>query len=276
VTQVLACFLRKVTGLPYIVTCHGFFKVRFTRRMFPCWGVKTIAVSQEVRQHLVDDFCLQPRCVWAIPNGIDSSRFEPPSAQDKASAKARFGLGPGPVVGIIARLSSVKGHIYLIQAMKLVLVRHPAAQLFIVGEGPEEARLRHACRESGLKAHVLFVSEVAQTSQALAAMDLFVMPSLQEGLGLSLMEAMACGLAVIGSNVGGIKSLILDGQHGILIPPKDPASLAGAIDALLSDPARAHLWGQRARQFISANFSESTMIVQTERLYAECVKKKGI
>jgi glycosyltransferase involved in cell wall biosynthesis len=275
VTQVLACRLSSMTHRPAVTTCHGFFKPHFIRRMFPCWGAKTIAISPEVRQHLIDDLGVFERDIRVIPNGVDTDRFTEVSALARQRAKESFGLHDKPVVGIIARLSDVKGHIYLIRAMKIIAARQPEAQLFIVGEGSQEGRLRLETGRLGLQAQVRFLGNVADTNDALSAMDIFVMPSLQEGLGLGLMEAMAKGLPVVGSNVGGIKSLLCDGAHGALVPPADPDSLAAAIASFMQDLEGARASGRRAREFIRQNFSENSMVTATEGVYQECLKENG-
>jgi glycosyltransferase involved in cell wall biosynthesis len=105
-------------------------------------------------------------------------------------------------------------------------------------------------------------------------MDIFVLPSLKEGLGLSLIEAMASGLAVIGSDVGGIKSLIQDGNNGLLVKPADSVSLSGGILELLGNAKKREYFGNNARDFISKNFSQEEMVTQTERVYLECASLK--
>jgi glycosyltransferase involved in cell wall biosynthesis len=196
----------------------------------------------------------------ACPAGRQAAEF-------KTERKKEFGLGEGPVVGIIARLSDVKGHHYLIKAMKEVLEKIPAAQLVIVGEGKTEKKLIRLTRKLGIEDNVFFIPSVSDTMRILPIMDVFVMPSLKEGLGLALMEAMAAGLAVIGSEVGGIKGLIRDGYNGLFVRPADVSQLARAILRLLNDPAEREGLGVNARNFISENFSQETMISQTEEVY---------
>ena len=98
---------------------------------------------------------------------------------------------------------------------------------------------------------------------------IFLMPSLKEGLGLSLMEAMASGLSVIASDVGGIKSLVQDGHRGKLVHPADTAAISGAILGLLADKDKARTLGENARRFIRDNFSQGKMILETEKLYSD-------
>jgi len=273
-TQVLGCLLGKLKGIPHVYTCHGFFKRRFLRRVFPCWGKKVIAISEPVKEHLMQDFDVNEKDIRVIYNGIDVARFKVRDGETRNSIKNNLGLGDGPVVGIVARLSDVKGHIYLVEAMKDVLERMPRAQLAIVGEGTMKEELVRLVTNLGIEKNVFFIPQVLDTTDVLSAMDLFVMPSLKEGLGLALMEAMAAGLAVIGSDVGGIRILIQDGSTGLLVKPKDAAALSRAILALLSDEEKRKYLGKNARDFIIENFSQEKMVGQTERLYLECLSEK--
>lgn len=274
VTQVLGCLAGRYSLTPHVSTCHGFFKNRLSRRIFPCWGCRVIAISQEVAGHLAGDLGVRQECIRLIHNGVDIDRFSLRDEKIRENAREKLGLGQAPVVGIIARLSEVKGHSYLIEAMKQVLEKAAGARLLIVGEGKCAEALRNLVRRLKIENNVSFIPNVADTAGILASMDLFVLPSLQEGLGLSLMEAMASGLAVIGSDVGGIKSLIRHGHNGLLVRPKDIEGLSSAILQLLADEERRISFGNRAREFIRENFSRQDMIARTERVYAECLSAK--
>jgi len=287
-TQVLGSLLSKKANIPHISTCHGFFKKRIFRQFFPCWGEKVIAISESVKEHLIKDFKVKEEDIIVVHNGIDVARFkrttnhEPrppkilagPPCVVAETTKEGLGLGEGPVVGIVARLSDVKGHIYLIEAMKDVLRKIANAQLLIVGEGREKERLTKFVHRLNISQSVLFIPEAQDTKGVLLAMDVFVMPSLKEGLGLALMEAMACGLSVIGSDVGGIKSLIQNGYNGLLVKPADSRDLAVAILELLQNPERARILGNNARVFIAKNFSLEKMISETEEVYKKCVSPR--
>lgn len=271
VTQVLACLIEKFSGVPFISTCHGFFKKRLSRRIFPCWGWKVIAISAEVKKHLRDDFGLKEEKIRIINNGIDITKFNPKNKDSAVDYKGKLGLGIGPVVGIIARLSDVKGHIYLIQAMKFVLEKYPHAQLLIVGEGKMEKELVALSRKMGIEKSVFFSPNILETKDTLSVIDIFVLPSLKEGLGLSLMEAMAMGIAVIGSNVGGIKSLIENGVSGLMVEPRDYKQLSNAIIELLGDRQKREFFGKNARIFIEKNFLQERMVSETEKVYLQCL-----
>ncbi len=232
-----------------------------------------IAISGQVKEHLICDFKLDERKISVVNNGIDAANFGDFSAREKM--RQALGVNDAPLVGIIARLSDVKGHTYLLQAMQSVIKTFPSAKLLIVGEGKTKDALVKEADDLGIKDNVLFLPEAENTKDVLAAMDIFVMPSLQEGLGLALMEAMAQGLAVVGSDVGGIKSLIQDKVTGLLVKPADPLGLIRAISDLLNDAAKRVLLAENAREFIINNFSQEKMVNQTERVYQACLSARG-
>lgn len=269
VTQVLACLLSRFSKVPYISTCHGFFKARrLSRRLFPCWGSKVIAISEQVKEHLVVDFKVPEPMIALINNGIDVEKYsnQRPVARNQEKS---------PVISIVARLSDVKGHRYLFEAMVPVLAKFPCAKLFVVGEGREKDNLVKLADELGISRSIMFTPRVSDTRDILSVTDIFVMPSLKEGLGLALMEAMASAKAVIGSDVGGIKALIRHNHTGLLVKPADSQAIASAILELLSDPGKGKALGDRARIFIRDNFSQGRMADETERVYKACLNAKS-
>jgi glycosyltransferase involved in cell wall biosynthesis len=261
-----------------VVTCHGFFRPHLWRKLVPLWGKRVIAISEQVKGHLINDFKLAPERIRLIYNGIalgkltgETFRGAEERENTRREIKKSLGLNAGPVVGIIARLCEVKGHRYLIEAIREIVREFPAVQLLIVGDGREKQNLIRQVKDAGVEKNIIFKTSTENTETTLAAMDLFVLPSLQEGLGLSLMEAMAQGLAVVATDVGGIPNLIRDGFNGSLVKARDSHALASAIKALLEDDQKAKAFGANARQTITADFSLEKMIEDTERVYLECL-----
>ncbi len=271
-TQVLGNLLSRASNIPHIFTCHGFFKPKLSRRFFPCWGKYIIAISQEVREHLIFDFKLDQRRISVINNGIDIKNFGDFSQRN--NMRRKLGINDEPIVGIIARLSNVKGHIYLIRALDIVMKSFASVKLLIIGEGKTKMALTKEVDDLGIQGSVIFISETRGTKDVLSAMDIFVMPSLQEGLGLALMEAMAQGLAVVGSAVGGIRTLIQDKVNGLLVGPAQVEALAEAIITLLKDSQMRRNLGINARKFITEHFSKEDMVDRTEMIYKECLEEK--
>lgn len=271
ITQVLGRLLQRKMRVGYTATCHGFFKPRLSRRIAPCWGDVTIAISQAVYDHLLDDFARPSDRIALIENGIDLNRFNTPSADDILDSRKNLGLMDEPVIGIIARLSDVKGIDVLIRSMQQVSQKVPKAKLVILGQGKEEQTLRNLTRELGLQEAIIFFPTVNATQVSLAAFDVFAMPSRQEGLGLSVMEAQACGCAVVASRVGGLVTLIKDGETGLLVDSEDPTQLAQALIRVLNDRALAKQLGLNAQQFIRQNYSAEQMVDKTVDLYSRLV-----
>lgn len=274
IAQVMGEILSFLTGAKHISTCHGFFRPRLGRRLFGCWGKKVIAISDAVREHLVNDFKVSKSRVELIHNGIDLEAFKKiPSEEEKKIIRRELGLRDGPVVGIIARLSSVKGHKFLIRAMKIVVEEIEDAQLLIVGEGEEEVNLKNLANEPGFSDSVIFIKSVLGTSRVLSIMDVFVLPSIKEGLGLALLEALCCARPVIASDVGGIYTIVKDNVTGLLVPPKDPQSLASAILKLVKDKALAGRLAKEGQRFVQENFSLEDMARKVEEVYKKVIGK---
>ncbi len=267
ITQVLGTLLGKMTGARHVATCHGFFKKRLSRRVFPCWGQATVAISEPVREHLIRDFGLRPEKIFLVHNGLNLDAFPEVSDVEKAMRRKVFRLGDEPVAGIVARLSEVKGHATLLAAMKIVAQKIKDARLLVIGQGKMEEELKAMTKTLGLEAHVDFYPIVNETPSILSMLDVFVMPSLQEGLGLAVMEAQAMALPVIASRVGGIPSLIEDGKTGFLVSPGSAEQLARALVECFLNKEKAKIIGREARRFVRENFSAQKMAKETVKVY---------
>jgi glycosyltransferase involved in cell wall biosynthesis len=271
VSSVLALWVSKKTSIPFVYTAHGFLNPRWGRRTFPCFGKLVIAISQPVREHLLRNFGLSEERIRLVHNGIDITRPQASGLRPQ-ELKKEYGLKDGPVAGIIARLSEVKGHKYLLMAMKKVIAEIPDAQLLIVGEGSIKKDLQGLVQELGIIRNVYFIPAVSDTVEPLSVMDVFVMPSLEEGLGLSIMEAMLAGVPVAATDAGGITTLVKDNQTGILVKPADAYNLALAIIELLKNKEKARRLSGSARDLIVREFSLEKMAEETEKVYRECLK----
>jgi glycosyltransferase involved in cell wall biosynthesis len=266
-------FLRRV---PYVTTCHGFFRPRIGRLMFPLWGQAVLAISPQVQEHLIRDLHVNSTKVRLVQNGIDVEKFRPLTTDQKIIARRRWRLPPGLVIGIVARLSDVKGHEFLILSMPGIMRDFPSVVCAIFGVGPEERTLRKLVREQDLQRNVFFYDAVNKAHEIIPLMDVFVVPSLQEGIGLSIMEAGACGVPVVASRVGGIPEVVTDGENGLLVPPGDPTAIARAVSSLLGDPVKARNMGLRAREIVAEKFSAERMINGTESVYNDICSRKEV
>ncbi|MFP4472432.1 MAG: glycosyltransferase family 4 protein [Candidatus Omnitrophota bacterium] len=247
VTQLCGILLSRIAGCVPVTTCHGFFRVKLSRRILPCWGRAVIAISRQVAEHLQRDFGVSAQKIHMIHNGIDLSRFVPVDDHFRSQIRSRYGLGNEKVIGIIARLSDVKGHDVLVEAMPRILVHVPDARLMIVGEGKRAEFIEKRVQDLGLQQRVDFFPVSGETEKFLPVFDCFVMPSRQEGLGLSVMEAQSVGMPVVASNVGGLPDIIEHEVSGLLVPPGDADALAGSVIRVLRDRELSRRLGENAR-----------------------------
>jgi len=275
VTQVLGYLLSVFTGISYVSTCHGFFKKRrISRRLFNGWGDFCIAISDAVEEHLVNDLGVKPESVFMIYNGVDVEAFSSQVGEDERGLlKKDLGFAKSPVIGSISRLSPVKGLRYLIFAMKDILKEMPEARLLLIGEGPSKEALMSLAKQLGISESVFFALSTTDTRRFLSIIDVFVFYSLEEGLGLSLLEAMASGKPCVASNVGGVSSIVEDGVTGALVPSKDAHALKEAIMKVLKDEKLARAFAENGRALIKRKFSLEQMVRGVTNVYKKATNK---
>lgn len=273
VTQVLSHGLKLLTGVPYVTTCHGLYRFRIGRRLFRCWGKSVMAISEPSMERLVVQYRLAPpRQVVLVVNGVEVERFmEPPPQELVADYRQRLGLRGDPVVGGIARLSPVKGFDDLLKAVPPLLGRFPNLQLLLVGDGPSREALIRLAYRLGIQERVIISHPVEDTRIPLAVMQAFVSAAHEEGFGLSLVEAMAAGVPVISTNVGGPATIVESGRTGFLVPARSPEALEGAMGGLLSDPAQGRQMAEAAREHVRAHFDMRRVVREVIQVYERAV-----
>ncbi|MBF0493780.1 MAG: glycosyltransferase family 4 protein [Candidatus Omnitrophica bacterium] len=274
VAQVLAALTKYFSGVPYVTTCHGFFNYNnFGRKLVPAWGDRVIAISRGVEEHLMHDFKVPAEKVRQIYNGIEVDRFK--TAGKCPEFLKELGIAGNEIpIGTVGRFSSVKGHEYLIRAFKKVIAAgHNAKLLFLGDDNAEKQKAVDLIRELGIEDKVVIrLGRETALEKVLSAIDIFALPSLQEGLGLSLMEAMAAGCASVASDVGGIKELIVDGVDGILVESANSDKLADALITLINDPELRKKLGGNARRKALEKFRIEDSVSKTLEVYNEVVK----
>jgi sugar transferase (PEP-CTERM/EpsH1 system associated) len=200
---------------------------------------------------------VHPGRVQTIWNGIDLSRFAYTGPQDD-----------GPLV-IVARLNPVKDIGTLLRALAIAIREEPSLRLEIAGDGPSRAELEQAAHALGLEAAVRFLGEVQDVPAVLRRARAFVLSSVSEGISLTLLEAMARGLPIVATRVGGNPEVIVDDETGWLVPAGDPDALAGAILRLWRDPERGRQMGQAGRHRVEQHFEIRRMVADYEEIYAQ-------
>jgi len=278
-------------GVPHVVTMHSLEPLRpwkaeqlgggyalssWCERVAAESAAAVVAVSDGMRADVLAAYpAIPPDRVRVIRNGIDPGEYAPDPATD---VLARHGVNPGrPSVVFVGRITRQKGLPVLLKAAQQL---DPAAQLVLCAGQPDTADLADevAGLVAGLQATrsgVVWLPEMLpkrEVIQLLTHATVFACPSLYEPLGIVNLEAMACGTAVVGSDVGGIPEVVTDGETGLLVPPDDPGALASALNSLLADPGRAEAMGRRGRERAIAEFSWPAIAEQTAALYAELAR----
>ncbi|MFQ5945156.1 MAG: glycosyltransferase family 4 protein [Anaerolineae bacterium] len=205
--------------------------------------------------------------VHCIYNGLDIALFN--ASEYLPPPRLSPGLPEGArVVGSIGRFVTYKGYQHLLEAARMVREKLPDVHWVLVGDGELRGELEQLCRHLGLEWTVHFTGWTDQVAEHLALFDLFILPSLGESFGRVILEAMAMQKAVVATNTGGVPEIVLDGETGVLVPPADPAAMAGAVISLLDDPTRAATLGEAGRRRVASEFSLTHHVDATERLYA--------
>lgn len=230
-------------------------------------------ITLSSRDHALAKAFVPKQKLVLIPNGIDPIRYdERIHAREFLSRHLQRDITPNTlVIGTIAELTPNKGLNYLVRAAHLMARRVDKNRsiVVIIGDGKERASLERLTRNRGLSDVVHFAGFIPEASRFLKGLDIFVAPSVKEGLPYAIMEAMAAGLPIVASDVGGIPDLITSDLHGVVIRPKSPAHIAASLHSLLHDPARRMILGENAQERITSAFPLRRMIAKTARLYTK-------
>lgn len=211
------------------------------------------AITNVVAEDHLDRYRLDSSAVTVVPRGRDQVRFHPAAPADRAALRSRLGIGDEVIVLSLGRQETQKGHVHLLAAARLL----PAsgARILIAGrEGSESDRLDRSLSDGSGGCPVELLGFRRDVLDLLQAADIFVFPSLWEGLGGALVEAMAAGLPIVASDIPAVAEVVVDGVNADLVPAKDPAALAGALNSLIDDEARRRTYGQESRGRFLAHF----------------------
>lgn len=262
----LACWRQ---AIPVVTSAHGSWQERvkpYVARMFSLGSDRVVGCSEALTKDLIRHG-LNPRKAMTIHNGIPYGAPEPDPGL-RAEVRAELGVPEhAPVIMFVARFAADKGIEDLLIAMVEVLRRRPDTRLVLAGDGPLLPVCRAQARTLGIEDAVHFLGFRHDVHRLLAAADVFTLPSLDEGLPLSVAEAMASGLPVVATPVGGVPEIVLDNITGFLVEPKTPSHLRDALLKLLADPVLARRMGQAGRIHVAAHFTLDQMVTRFEALY---------
>jgi glycosyltransferase involved in cell wall biosynthesis len=211
-----------------------------------------------------------------ICSGIGLNRFKESLLSEKQNLKKELGMPENSlIVGTAGRLVPVKGPEFLLKAAKYIISEYPDTYFIFTGDGPLEQDLKRKALEMGISENVIFLGWRDDVAKIISIYDIFVLPSLNEGMGRVLVEAMALGKSIVASNIGGIPDLVIHGKNGFLVPPKNPKELAKYIQVLLEDKDKREKMGLAGKE-MAYNFTSERMVEKIANLYKKLLAKKNI
>jgi glycosyltransferase involved in cell wall biosynthesis len=257
------------SGRPIVATCHNWLGGTAALGIYNHLDRMALkrfhglaAVSDSVAQRLFDSG-VSPKKIRTIANGIDVELFE------RARPLPVFDFDGNKVVGMVARLDLQKGFEYLLRAARELCGAFPELKVVIVGEGPDRQAIENMIQRFGLQSSVIVAGQHSDMPAIYAAMDIFVLPSLNEGLPMTILEAMAASRPVIATRVGAIPTVIKDGETGLLVDPGDANGLRDALARLLTDSDFSRRIGSAGHNWVSRNYTSEAMALKYRQMYDE-------
>ena len=264
----------RLAGVPVVVHGeHGTLQLKGYQRWVQkaAWSAtdRVLSVSSRLAERMAAETSFAAERITTIRNGVDLSRFQ---SVDRAAARQSIGVGATTlVVGTVGRLVPVKDQSTLLEAVSLLRNSGIDVTLVIAGDGPLRGALSQRASALGIANAVSFLGHRGDVEAVLAALDVFVLSSVSEGLSNTILEAMAAGTPVVATQVGGADELVDDGVTGILVPAASPRAMADALARLLTDHGQRRTMGAAGRARVEASFNLDTMIRNYETLYVDLV-----
>lgn len=241
------------------------------RYMFAEWLLshfvyKMVGVSKHTCENLRKYEKISRKKISMVPNGIDINRFD--GKVDKAAKRLQIGIKKaGPIIGLCVRLTEQKGIIFLLKAMPAIIKRFPEIILIIAGDGPLRTKLEQETKDLGISENVSFIGPRLDINEIIGMLDLYILPSVWEGLPMVILEAMSVGCPVVATDVGGVNTAIKDRSTGLIVKSKSPEQLSGAIIEILDNHELRQKCIRNGKAEIMKKFTAEIMAQSYEKLY---------
>lgn len=238
---------------------------------------RIIAVSEAARSHLVTRERVQPGAVDVVFNGVDWRYLSTIRRAEARVNLAQLGVPlSGPVLGCTASFNVWKGHEYLVRALPDILREYPETQLVLIGDGPERKRIRELVLTKSLESHVHFLGHRTDAKVLMAGLDVYVQPSIEEGFGLALVEAMAVGRAVVATDIGGMSQIVEHGTSGWLVRPGNSRDITDAVLSILASPAIATSFENNAVERVRTRYAIDHVVEAYDRVYRTVCRRISV
>ncbi|MFQ5822508.1 MAG: glycosyltransferase [bacterium] len=226
---------------------------------------KVVSVSEAIARIVINERGVPAEKVVTIHYGVDTEKYK---INHHLNKRAELGIGEKEIIlGTVARLTEQKGHRYLIEAAPDIIAKFPNVRFVFVGGGPLEYELKRQIQDLGIKNYIIFLGVRKDVVELLNTFDVFVLPSLYEGLPNVVLEAMACGKPIVATSVDGTPEAVIHGETGYLVEPQNPTGLSEAVINLLNQPDQIILFGENSRRRAENYFSLNRQIKQFKNLF---------
>ena len=268
---------RRIVYTPHGHVFYGYFNPlvsRFFILLERLAGLYTSALvvltAREKADHVGFRICPAEK-IEIIPTCLEAEFFSP--GIDRQKIREEFFSGARPLIGMVGRLEAVKGPGFFVEAAKDISGKFPNARFLLVGEGALRRELEKRVNDLGIAGRFIFTGWREDVADILSCLDVLVLPSLNEAVGLVLLQAQARGVAVVASAVGGVAEALVDGRTGILVPPADSSAIARAVAGLLADEQARRMMGRQGSEWVRGRFSAERMVADHWKLYRSLMDK---
>lgn len=270
----MAAVAAKLSSRRPVVVRTRHLSCSFNQRLIYSWMAdRVITVGGSTRDYMIQEKGIHEKRVLTIHTGVDLETFDPERVPE--NLRKELAIPPdAPVLGTVAVFRRLKGHVYVLRAMKEILRELPEAKLLLVGEGPQEQNLRRMISEEGIGSSVILPGFREDVERALNTLDVFVFPSLQEALGTAILEAMAMEKPVVATRVGGIPEIVGEGKAGFLVAPEDSRGIAQKVLLLFKDPELRRAMGRAGRKVVEERYGSRQMVLRIEELYERLLPER--
>lgn len=278
-SDIIGYLATRKMNIPIVTTAHGWTPINnklrlyeWLDRRFLRYFDRIICVSDKIQNDLLDNG-IPPDKLIRLNNAVDVSQYSRISSNGKSHFCDTWKIPPDSfLIGTVSRLTPEKGHKYLVEAFAKIIPQFPQVRLVLVGDGPEQGKLERQTRENGISDKVIFCGFQQAIEQYYSAFDLVVLPSIMEGMPISLLEAIAYGKPIIATAVGGIPDLIIDQHSGLLVPPQNIDALSQSLLWAMQHSEAMQIMQQRARQLVSEKYGIANWIKKMERIYLNLIE----
>jgi glycosyltransferase involved in cell wall biosynthesis len=272
----------RILKIPHLSTCHGFISNEKNLRVYTWldkfslrFCKKIIAVSEEIKSDLVRSGIAESSIV-VIQNAVQNSYHVGFYENERLRRRQLLQIGKDEfVIGYVGRLSEEKGVRYLIEAGLILKGKGIPFRIIVVGDGPERKVLEDLAKGKDLGERIIFVGFQGDAENWMTAMDVFVLPSLTEGTPMALLEAMACGIPVVASSVGGVPRVVVSGNNGILVAPRKSEEIADAVKGLYETEGLRETLAEEAKRTIRSEFYIDGWVRKIEAEYLQTIHEEG-